>query len=147
MKYFLCTSIFFFLSCNLKHNSDEAIHISQLVKEKNSYIKEKDSLLLKLSRLENNYWFQNEYEGEKFKKKGWEDPEKEIETELRKRLDLIPLSAVLGGKMNFERIQLLSNQWIMASYSDGHVSGRALYEFYLNENSRFEFKIFKSQID
>ena len=146
MKYFVCIWLLFFLSCKSKENSEQAFLISKLVTEKKQCIQKNDSLLVKLNLLENNYWFDS-FEKEKFIGIGWENPENKIENALRKRLDLIPLSAVLGGKMDFEKVQLLSNQWILASYSDGHVCGRALYEFNVNNKNQLEFKIFKSQAD
>ncbi|NJM80605.1 MAG: hypothetical protein HC854_15115 [Flavobacterium sp.] len=46
-----------------------------------------------------------------------------------KRVDLIPLKAVLGGALSFDDIQIINN-WIIASYSDGHVSGSSIYEYH-----------------
>ena len=37
-----------------------------------------------------------------------------------------------SGKMTFDNIQILGEEWIIADYSDGHVQGRAIYSYKLN---------------
>jgi len=56
------------------------------------------------------------------------------------------LKSTLGGKMMFENIQLLAGKWLIADYSDGHVSGRTIYSYKLTKNNKFEFKALYSII-
>ena len=91
-----------------------------------------------------NYWFDAEYDGEKFIESGITNPTEFIENNLRKRTELIPLKAVLGGTMQFRNIQLLSSEWLIANFDDGHVQGRAIYKYKLNENGQLEFELLDS---
>ncbi len=91
-----------------------------------------------------NYWFDAEYDGEKFIESGITNPTEFIENNLRKRTELIPLKAVLGGTMQFRSIQLLSSEWLIANFDDGHVQGRAIYKYKLNENGQLEFELLDS---
>ncbi|PZD77008.1 hypothetical protein [Mesonia sp. K7] len=87
-----------------------------------------------------NYWF-SQYDGDDFKKMGIENPREYIKNELRKKTELIPLKAVVGGTMRFGNIQLLSNKWLIADYNDGHIEGRAIYEYSIAKNKTVSFKI------
>jgi len=119
-----------------------------------------DSLTLKLKLNENNYdsikiqngnlkkeidyWFDREYDGISFTNFGIENPKDFIISSLRKKTELIPLKAVLGGTMRFGNIELLSRKWLISDYNDGHIEGRAIYEYKLNNNGELEFQLIKS---
>ena len=90
---------------------------------------------------ENNYWYITNYDGEDAIKKGIENPEEFIETSLRNRPELIPMDGVLGGTMRFGNIQLLSNQWLIADFNDGHIEGKGLYKYTLKNNGTIHFKL------
>lgn len=91
-----------------------------------------------------NYWYDAEYDGEKFLKRGIKNPTEFIENNLREKTELIPLKAVLGGTMHFGNIQLLSSEWLIADFDDGHIQGRAIYRYKLNEKGQLEFNLLHS---
>ncbi len=68
------------------------------------------------------------------------DPEQFIDSSLRSKPDIIPLQAVLGGQMNFNKIQVLGDKWIIADYEDGHVLGKTIFSYTLNEEGELEFR-------
>lgn len=98
----------------------------------------------KKSNQESNYWFDENSEGRKFQKRGIENPAVFIENSLRKQTDLIPMEAVLGGRMHFGRIQVLGSEWLIAEFEDGHIHGKAIYKFNLNNNGEMEFELLAS---
>ncbi|MDD5149475.1 MAG: hypothetical protein PHC28_03200 [Flavobacterium sp.] len=122
--------------------------IVESFKSENNLLKQKnDSLKRELEKaiLKGNYWFDAEYEGINFADKRINNPEKYIENALREKPELIPLKPTLGGKMVFDNIQIPGKEWVIADYSDGHVQGRTIYSYKLN-NNKLEFKILKSSI-
>ncbi|MEO5775836.1 MAG: hypothetical protein ABIQ27_02965 [Flavobacterium sp.] len=144
-KIILILLIFSILSCE-RQNQDSNQAVEKLQSE-NIVLKQKNDSLngeLKKAKMSKNYWFDVEFEGIDFVKKGIENPEKYIENSLRENPNLIPLEPTLGGKMMFENIQILGDKWLIADYSDGHVSGRTIYSYKLNRNNKFEFKALNS---
>lgn len=107
-------------------------------------LKSLNDSLLKANKVEKNYWFNKDFNGAHLMRQGITNPEEFIENALRKRTDLIPFEAVLGGTMNFGKIQLLGNKWVIADYSDGHIQGRSIYEYRLNDKKELDFKILAS---
>ncbi|MEM6684409.1 MAG: hypothetical protein AAF617_01335 [Bacteroidota bacterium] len=91
-----------------------------------------------------NYWYDDEYEGLELMESGITNPTKFIEESLRKNTELIPLEAVLGGTMVFENIQILGKEWLIASFEDGHIQGRAIYKFTLTEKGELKFQVLHS---
>ena len=77
------------------------------------------------------------------------NPERRILQELGKRPELIPQSAVLGGKMAFvlQESVVLNRHWVLAVFEDGHVRGQALFEYKINEKTEFSWKLLASQPD
>ena len=145
MRKIVLMLVLILYSCN-ETNIGKDLQFEKIISENEDLVKRNDSLRKVINVLEDNDWFDNDFEGKNFIDKGIENPEVEIVDELRNRADLIPLEAVLGGTMSFDKIQIVSNKWIIASYSDGHISGRSIYEFKLNKNV-FEFKIIDSVQD
>lgn len=99
---------------------------------------------MKTENATENYWFISAYNGSRLSRLGITNPEKFVENALRKRVDLIPSEAVLGGTMNFGKIQLLGNKWVIADYNDGHIQGRTIFEYLVNDKKAVEFKILAS---
>jgi hypothetical protein len=139
--------LFFFsiMSCE-KQNHEDNLVVEKLKLENNFLKQNNDSLSneLKIIKMTRNYWFDVEFEGVKLVNKGIKDPEKYIENSLRERPELIPLKPVLGGKMVFDNIQVLGEEWIIADYSDGHVQGRAIFSYKVNNDAKVKFVIVKS---
>ena len=46
--------------------------------------------------------------------------------------------------MTFGNIQLLSKEWLIADFDDGHVQGRAIYKYKLNKKGQLEFELLNS---
>lgn len=125
-----------------------------LLEKQNALLQKKnDSLSRKLKIAEEaivilqdkNYWYDPEYDNAEFKKKGIADPEKFIVDELEKKTELIPLQPALGGNMSFGKINLLGNKFLIAEYGDGHVQGKSIYSYKLNDSGNLEFKLIGSE--
>ena len=139
LSLIILTSICIF-ACKEKNQTEN------LLAKVDSLKTENDSLakILTEKKSESNYWFDAEYDGEKLIEIGIKNPEEFVENTLREKTDLIPLKATLGGTMNFEKIQLLSREWLIADFSDGHVQGRAIYKYKLNKKGQLEFELLNS---
>lgn len=111
------------------------------LKKEIQLLKSLNDSLIKIGNEEKNYWFIPQYNGYNLTSKGITNPEEFVGNSLRKRTDLIPLEAVLGGTMIYGKIQLLGNKWLIADYSDGHIQGRAIYEYQLNDKTALSFKV------
>ncbi|MHB1148610.1 MAG: hypothetical protein ACYC01_13590 [Lutibacter sp.] len=107
-------------------------------------LKSLNDSLIKISNVSENQWFDKDFNGSHFTRQGITNPEKFVENALRKRTDLIPSEAVLGGTMSYGKIQLLGNKWVIADYNDGHIQGRSIYEYRLNDKKELIFKILAS---
>lgn len=134
------------LSCETQ-NDESNVAVEKLQSENDVLQHKIDSLnkVLEEVQIDQNYWFDVQNEGAYFLENGIKDPEKAIESSLRKRMDLIPIEGVLGGTMRFGNIKILSNNWVIADYNDGHVEGRAIYKYQLTKNNTFEFQILDSK--
>ncbi len=77
------------------------------------------------------------------------NPERRILQELGKRTDLIPQKGVLGGNMAFvlQESVVLNRHWVLAVFEDGHVRGQALYQFQINGQDEFSWKLLADQPD
>lgn len=143
---------FLAISCKDEVNKSENLPDikAQLTLKNDSLVKEIVNLkslndsLMKLSQAEKNNWFDKDFNGANFTRQGIANPEKFVEKALKKRTDLIPSDAVLGGTMSFGKIQLLGNRWVIADYSDGHIQGRSIYEYRLNDKKELSFKVLAS---
>lgn len=74
--------------------------------------------------------------------KEWEDiehPEEHITNSLKQQSNLIPMDAVLGGNMEFRQVQVISENWVLAIYDDGHVQGKSIFAYELQEDGDVEF--------
>jgi hypothetical protein len=107
-------------------------------------LKSLNDSLIQISNILENQWFDKDFNGAHLTRKGITNPEEFVENALRKRNDLIPYDAVLGGTMNFGKIQLLGNRWIIADYSDGHIQGRSIYEYRIDDKKVLTFKMLAS---
>lgn len=144
---FLILAFFFVLSCT--HTSEiEKLHTEiDVLKLKNDSLKIVNDSLTQVLNEENpmsNPWFHEDYDGRELRKRGIFNPEKFIKESLRKNPELIPLKAVLGGTMTFGNIQVLGRKWVIAEYEDGHILGRGIFKYRLNDNDEPEFEILDS---
>ena len=72
------------------------------------------------------------------------NPEEFISSELQENSGLIPLDPVLGGTMEFRRIQVLSEDWVYTEYDDGHIKGSAIYRYRLQPGGDLSFELVAS---
>lgn len=129
---------------NLANETEPLILKNDSLKKEIQLLKSLNDSLIKISPEEKNYWFDPDFNGSHLTRQGITNPEKFVENALRKRADLFPAKAVLGGTMNFLKIQLLGNRWVIADYSDGHIQGRSIYEYRINEKNELAFKMLAS---
>lgn len=139
-----------YFSCEERNHTENLLHQIDELKSKN------DSLERKISRIENqdktgtiqdissNYWFNSNFEALEFKQYGIKNPAEYIENQLRKSPGLIPLQGVLGGRMQFGKIQILGNKWVIAEYEDGHIYGKSIFLYKFKNGREIEFKLLDS---
>jgi len=139
-------------SCKDEANKSENLpDIMELLTLKNdslekeiANLKSLNDSMLKINQVTENKWFDKDFNGSHFTRQGITNPEEFVENALKKRTDLIPSDAVLGGTMSYGKIQLLGNRWVIADYSDGHIQGRSIYEYQLNDKKELIFKVLAS---
>lgn len=144
----LLTSLCLF-GCAENNQTDPENNQTELLLAKVDSLKIENDSLTKLLTEEkpvsqSNYWYNAEYDGRKLIKSGIENPAEFIENKLRERPELIPLKPVLGGTIHFTNMQLLGREWIIAEYEDGHIQGRAIYKYELNDQGELEFELLNS---
>lgn len=150
MKKIILVSVFFsILSC------------AEVEKDKNLSSAEIDSLNITIEKLRNensslrkdlmeksaetNYWYANDFEGRKLMDQGIINPSEYIADQLKDQPEIIPMKAVLGGKMHFLNVQILGREWIIADYEDGHVLGKALFQYKVNKDGKVDFKLIQQE--
>jgi len=69
------------------------------------------------------------------------EPEKFLLEKLVKKSELIPKKPVLGGTMHFTSISFINDQLILAEYEDGHIMGRAIYQYKMDKNGNLIFEL------
>lgn len=152
LQYYFIFFLLFIGLISCKENNDQLIIQESTIKElsakNDSLIKENKFLLEKFDTFHSSYsWFDFNFDGEQFIENGIDNIEEFIMSELHNKTEIIPIKATLGGKMDFDRIQLLGKNWLIADYSDGHIYGKSLIEFYLNKSNELSFKIIANEID
>lgn len=102
---------------------------------------ERDSLreILASDSAVSDTWFYPDSDGRSFIEQGIDKPEQYIADALRERPELIPLDPVLGGTMRFIHIKVLGSQWVVAAYEDGHITGKTLYKYELQDDGELTF--------
>ena len=82
------------------------------------------------------------------KTKGFKGGSEEIISDLVKHKELIPYKGVVGGIMNFyddSKIYVLTDQWVFASFNDGHIGGYMLLKYELS-NGKILWKVMNSYL-
>lgn len=127
-----------FGSCqdNDRQMEDTEMRLDSLSRELSQYKRSSDSLKALLDRgdLATAYPV---YYGRGFD--SIENPEVFISNQLKDQPEKIPIDAVLGGNMQFRKVQVLTEDWVMAVYDDGHVQGKSIFEYELQPNGSVEF--------
>ncbi|GAB2772461.1 hypothetical protein [Salinimicrobium soli] len=133
------------VSCNDNEREleESKMQLDSLTRELANYKKRSDSLnlLLQKGELAKGYpvYFNSGFDT-------IENPKEFVATQLEKHPDLIPLKAELGGTMAFRDIQVISENWVLATYDDGHVQGRTIYSFEMQPNGELKFSPIASKL-
>ena len=75
-------------------------------------------------------------------KKGFDsidDPKEFISKSLKEKPELIPLEPVVGGTMKFRNVKVLTNDWVLGIYDDGHIEGKSIYQYRLQPDGKLKF--------
>lgn len=154
MRYFICLCLTLCLiACTNSHkNTILEIDKTELEILKSKVIKlekEKDSLqkiIIDKQRYENR-WF-GAMESKPYKELGVLNPKEYILKALKEEINIFPVEAVLGGRMYFTDIEILSTKWLIASYEDGHIMARSIFSYNLHpETLKVEFKELATVLD
>lgn len=131
--------VLIFQSCS----STDTERINLLEKENDDLKTKVDSLnqLLDEEQTLSNDWFDSELIDSQFLHLGITRPKEFIAQSLREKQELIPIQGVLGGEMNFDKIQPIGWDWVIADYHDGHVYGMALYKYQFNDVGELTFEL------
>jgi len=87
---------------------------------------------------------------ERLKRKGLQDPIKDIITDLMKHNELIPYKGTLGGTMGFyheNNIHILSPKWVFASFENGHIGGHMLLEYQVSNEGEISWRVIDSYLE
>lgn len=90
---------------------------------------------------ESPQWYFPESHSRKLLAAGIENPEAYIKNSLRENPSVIPMKAVLGGTMHFNNMELLGDKWLIADFEDGHVYGKAIFEYSIVAKDKLRFKV------
>lgn len=102
-----------------------------------------DSLEKQLSELQNTSTGHPIHFPRKFRK--FEDPQSYIRNSLQNKPEEIPIEGVLGGTMQFRKIDILTSQWLLAVYDDGHIQGTSIFHYELLPNDSLKFSVLLSE--
>lgn len=80
---------------------------------------------------------------ESLKRRGLEDPYRDIVDDLVKHHELIPYEGVLGGQMLFSRkyTVVLGPRRVLAYYDDGHIDGHMLLEYEVSDQGMISWRL------
>jgi hypothetical protein len=79
----------------------------------------------------------------KLRTAGLDDPVARLVADLRAHPELIPFPGELGGTMGFHdstAIHVLNDHWVYATFDDGHVQGRGLFEYTIADSARIRWQ-------
>lgn len=125
-------------SCKNNDNelADNSKELDSLSRELEEYKRTSDSLqaLIEKGDLASNYkvYYGNEYDS-------IENPEAFITQSLQQKPEFIPLKPVMGGTMAFRKVKVLTEDWVLGVYDDGHVEGKSIYKYSLQPDGELQF--------
>ncbi len=115
---------------------DTELRLDSLSRELEEYKHTADSLkaLIEKGDIASNYpiYFGKEYDS-------IEDPKEFIKSSLREQPEKIPLKPVVGGTMVFREVKVLTNDWVLGIYDDGHIEGKSIYQYRLQPDGKIKF--------
>lgn len=104
--------------------------------------------LNKCERVKVNRWFTPQgYEEVQLKDLQIENPERHIEEALRKRQDLIPslVNTTENKSFEYQDIQVLGANWVVALLSDGHTKVKVLYNYTIDATGVVNFNLLDTE--
>jgi hypothetical protein len=131
--------VLLFTACQDKERelNDTQMQLDSLSRELAKYRKTADSLksLIEKGDIAANYpiYFGKEFDSVK-------DPKEFIRTALKEQPERIPLKPQVGGTMQFREVKVLTNDWVLGIYDDGHIQGKSIYSYKLQPNGKLEFE-------
>lgn len=69
------------------------------------------------------------------------EPEKFLLAKLKEKPELIPKKAVLGGTMHYTKVSFINDHLILAEYEDGHIMGRAIFQYKMDKKGNLNFEL------
>jgi hypothetical protein len=70
--------------------------------------------------------------------------EKGIKDDLINRATILDIKGVKGGKIAFnnpDKINILSEKWVMAYFDDGHIDGLVLLEYKIESSGKISWRV------
>lgn len=133
------------ISIEVKDLKDQITQLQdKLNTNTSSYEKEVNSLKQQLTEKEaelKSVPKLNDFYINQYKSRNLNDPTNNIIEDLKKRTDLIPQKAELGGTMRMENIELLSPDYAYATYTDGHILGYMILKFYISKEGKIDWQV------
>ena len=116
--------------------TETEMELDSLSRELAEYKKTSDSLqaLIEKGDMATDYKI---YYGKQFD--SIEDPESFIISSLKKKPELIPLKPKVGGKMAFRKVKVLTEDWVLGIYDDGHIEGKSIYSYRMQPDGKLKF--------
>ncbi len=74
-----------------------------------------------------------------------ENPKEFIRNSLKEQPEVIPLKAEVGGTMAFREVKVLTEDWVLGTYDDGHVQGKSIYRYKLQPDGTLNFTLIASR--
>lgn len=74
-----------------------------------------------------------------------ENPREYVKDALKKQPNLIPMKAEVGETIDFREVSVISEDWVLATYDDGHVQGRSIYQYSLQPDGKITFELVASR--
>lgn len=143
-------SIFFLLfSCRNMEEIDALKQKVFLLQDSVTYYRSTNgsinNVVIDDSSLVNSFF--GKHEIAKLRMHGLRRAPQQVVDSLKSRTALIPYQPELGGTMRFWNIQLIKTQWVIAEFTDGHVTGALLLNYKLAEDGSMEWKLLDSYLE
>jgi hypothetical protein len=74
-----------------------------------------------------------------------ENPKEFVQKSLLEKPDKIPLKPVAGGTMAFREVKILTEDWVLGTYDDGHIQGKSIYRYRLQPDGTLKFTLVASR--
>jgi len=81
------------------------------------------------------------------KKRGLKDPVNDIAEDLMKHNEFIPYRGIVGGKMQFFEVYVISTRLVRAYFEDGHIGGWMMLEYRVNKGGRISWEVLESYLN